>query len=242
MYLEGQLTTEQAAALEAELESPEGKARLEEHRKFLEVLRAPAPEGEDIDLVPSVRKKLERQALGSGRVWWGALAAVAAVVVGVAVYPGREEFRSKSGGVEHRDRWTGIQTFELGQKGQAIPSDGSVDAKSPLMFRYTNASAQPYSHLMIFGVDATGEVRWYYPAYVDPNTNPAALSINDKARLLSDEISHPLPPGQMVVHGLFLRNAVSVKDVEARVLEARKAGVPFEIDGAFDHQTKVTVQ
>jgi anti-sigma factor RsiW len=95
-----------------------------------------------------------------------------------------------------------------------------------LAFRYSNLSGRTL-RLMAFAVDASGEVHWFYPAYLDAGTDPAAVPIEARARgKLLAEVVQPqgVVAGRLRVVTLVmeLSRAMTVKQVE-RLLSGRDA-------------------
>ena len=129
--------------------------------------------------------------------------------------------RSKGPGAraaEDPDRWVGIRLARATAGGAAVPvSPGDRIARGELQVSYTNLGPRPYSRLMVFAVDAAGQVRWLYPAYERADTDPEAIAIEPGAAdaVLPDRIEHEFARGRLVVCGLFLRRPLTVRQVEA---------------------------
>lgn len=200
---------------------------------LLDGIRAPDPRSEKIDLVrrvhrarlaPPRRSFLARhpQALAAAA---GALAAGLLFAIFAPLADRREEFRSKAVEVGKDSRWTGVQAFTA-KDSQEVTKLGPHLGKDALMFTYSNRSQEPYTHLMIFGVDSTSEVRWYYPAYTAPGTDPSAIPIaaGETAIPLPERVEHDLPAGRFIIYGLFLRRPLTVSAVEARARELAREG------------------
>ena len=84
---------------------------------------------------------------------------------------------------------------------------------SPLLFSYDNAGPDPYRFLMIFAVDGTGHVGWYFP----DGDHGGATSIAVEAGLgreLSESVRLGLKPGPVELYGLFSRTPLTVAVVE----------------------------
>jgi anti-sigma factor RsiW len=116
------------------------------------------------------------------------------------------------------DRWVGIE-LALARAG-ATPEVVAANARlapGELSVTYTNLGPEPFSYLMVFAVDAAGEVRWLYPAYEREGTDPAAVAIASGVAHapLPDLIEHDFPAGRLLVCGLFLRAPLAVSRVEA---------------------------
>src|SRR5262249_32572719 len=106
-----------------------------------------------------------------------AAACVALLAVGIPALRGR--------GVAEEDR-------EFQSRGPALASAefvvyriraGAAPERAPrrvhrgdeLAFAYTNAAG--FSHLLVFGVDAKGDVPWYHPEWSDAAATPQAVPI-----------------------------------------------------------------
>jgi len=116
------------------------------------------------------------------------------------------------------DRWVGIELAQA--RAGATPEVVAANARlapGELSVTYTNLGPEPFSYLMVFAVDAAGEVRWLYPAYEREGTDPAAVAIASGVAHapLPDLIEHDFPAGRLLVCGLFLRAPLAVSRVEA---------------------------
>ena len=205
-YLQGEMTRSETEETARRIEdSRSSRERLDQIRAMMGALeKAPSWIG-SVDLVERVRtarssSAAPRPARSPRRTWWvsaaAATAAVAAVVVavglsrsdrdagggperaGAGAVPGA--VRAKGGGAApgEPDRWVGISLFQP----PAPPDRGArlVQDQVPrgdLLVSYTNLGPRPFEYLMVFAIDAAGQVRWFYPAYEEAGTNPAAVPI-----------------------------------------------------------------
>ena len=137
-----------------------------------------------------------------------------------------DEARRKGSGQPTGDMWAGVQVYRLPVGGQPVPLEKELDASDNLLFAYTNAGPEPFTHLMIFGVGATGEVFWYSPGWLHEGEDPAAIPIQASATPveLHERISQPLPAGRFVLHAVFTRRPLRVSEVE-RLLAGRAPGL-----------------
>ncbi len=152
-----------------------------------------------------------RPSLGLGL----ALAATAAVVALVA---GSGLWRAPSDPYTARGSATQAAFFAFRlHDGRSEPLRSTMVANDELAFSYVNAGA--FKRVLIFGVDARQAVHWYHPAWVDPNDNPVAITIEpaERPRELGQAVRHPLAPGSLTLYGVFTDEALTVKDVEARL-------------------------
>ncbi len=229
-YLQGEMTRSESEETERLVaDSRRAQARLAELRAMTDVLRQPPDWVGSVDLTPAVEQQIRRGAPAPAprsprrALWWSAAAvatAAAAVAVALVVAPKRSgdpaEPRAKGAVVAagDPDRWVGIAL--------TTPDGTPVDEGLPrgeLVVRYTNLGPHPYSHLMVFAFDPFGDVRWFYPAWQDAEANPAAIAIEPGVadRVLPDAIEHSFPRGGVVICGLFLRRAASVREIERMI-------------------------
>ncbi|QDE72179.1 hypothetical protein BHS09_37315 [Myxococcus xanthus] len=86
-----------------------------------------------------------------------------------------------------------------------------------LAFAFRNPDAHRF--LMVFARDTAGRVYWYHPSWADPASNPSAIPIpdGDTLRELPEAISHPLAPGALTLHAVFLESPLTVRQMESLV-------------------------
>ena len=221
-YLESDLTQAEAKQLEAELA---GSAARREELARVEALTgklaAPDPALEELDLLPGVRAQLKAPAPSTGRRWVvpaGAAMALAASLLLVVRWLPDDGFRAKGGtpAAGFADgRWAGIDVYRAGAQG-ASRAETRLAAGEALAFSYRNAGEQPFTHLMIFAVDARGQVFWFHPAWTDARQDPKSISIVASAATveLREAVTHDFVPGPLVIHAVFTRAPLKVSEVE----------------------------
>lgn len=120
------------------------------------------------------------------------------------------------------DALAALAVFEIDAQDnpRSLDPGASIPASAELSFAYRNRSDNRY--LMVFGVDAVGEVRWYFPAWTNPAEPPSAIAIDaaPTPRELAEAVRHPLPPGPLVLYGLFLPAPRDVREVERAIATA----------------------
>lgn len=253
-YLEGELTPSEKAMIDAEIaDSTAVRRRLERLCAIRDALCRPASGLGEVDLVPDIRRAIEaprpaapwRRGL---RSWYAGLVAVAScmLVLGGAMLlrPASSEFRPKSGAAaEGRERWAGIQVYRVDDGHAPERVARELSAGDGLLFSYTNLGRDPFDYLMVFGVDARGEVRWFYPAYVQEGTNPTSIRIGRRHSNvpLPELIRHAWPPGPLAIHALFTGSPLAVLQVEALLRQPHRGDEPLSLPGASDHVVRVTV-
>jgi hypothetical protein len=224
-YLEGEVTPSQSAAIESRLaERPAARRRLARLREVRGALEAPIPALERIDLVPKIDRAIRTAGEPRRRrapFWLGFLTASAlAGVAALVLWPRPEEFRAKSAAPGERDRperWAGFRAYHVGAAGAPEPLGERFSAGDRLVFSYTNLGPRPFEYLMIFAVDAGGEVRWFYPPYERRGTNPAAVAIRggEADVALGEAVRHDFARGPLSLIALFTHRPVTVLEVEA---------------------------
>jgi len=103
------------------------------------------------------------------------LAAAAALLLTVRPWqpPSGEAFFAR-GGEEAWARRVGVELWALEKPLRRLLPGVTVALGTPLVASYSNADQAP-AWLLAFALDATGEVHWLYPAYLDPASDtPAA--------------------------------------------------------------------
>ena len=240
---EGEVTPSEAA-LVADLlaASPVARRQVEELKQLRAGLAAPPAGLDAIDLAASVRAALQREtretaavatrAPAARRRWWaigvgGTLAAGAAAIWLVA-RPGPqpegmapEEFAPKAAAGDRRpaaERWAGVRVYqEPAAPGHApAPVGEVVQSGKGLLFSYSNLGPRPFSHLMIFSRDASGEVRWFFPAYEQAGSNPRSIPIRgpESDVGLVEIVRQPWRAGPLGLFALFTRRPLGVDEVE----------------------------
>lgn len=225
--LEGEVLSSRAAELEAEVRGDAGvRAALEAEQALHASLRAVPPELEGVDLVDAVREAAQVPAPPPRRrsvSFAVAAVALAATLAAVVVFSGRlaPDARVKGAASESAERWTGVRVFSVGADGASRPLSDSVHASDGLAFAYLNASATPFTHLLVFGLDARGSVFWYYPAWERAGEDPEAVAIRAGPDVVSlgEKIVQPLTPGPLVVRAVFATRPLRVSEVERLIRE-----------------------
>jgi hypothetical protein len=115
-----------------------------------------------------------------------------------------------------RSRWIALNVFRLRGHEEPVPLDATLRRDDGLIFAYTNLGPAPFSHLMIFAVDEETNIFWYYPAFLDENSNPKGISIASgvSREAFHEVISHPYREGPLTIYGLFSDTAFSVSEIE----------------------------
>lgn len=224
-FTQGEVTANRAAELEAwAAAAPANRARLDELRSMLTALAAPVP---PVDLLAEVHAQFARappagHRLRPGLVRAAAFAAAACLAaVWLTARPPTDTVRTKGTGATRADAWAGVQAYRVEPGGAPRPLGEHLRAHDSLLFAYTNGGPAPFPYLLIFAVDSSGRVYWYYPAWTVPGEDPQAISIQPSERVveLYEQVAQPLSPGPVVVHAIFSRRALRVSEVERALRE-----------------------
>lgn len=239
-YLEGEVTTHEAAQIERALAACSANRRhLQELRRIRNALTAATPEVDDLDLVAAVRNQAQKPATirtPKRSPVFAALAAVAGIAamsLGVALSQrdvasapdsagfGRalersHEFRAKAASsTAAEERWTGIRIYRVVPNQAPERVTESLDRRDALLFSYTNLGSEPFEHLMIYGIGDDQRVYWFYPAYEAASENPRSIDINPGNALLADAVEHDYSARRLEVYALFSHQPLHVSQVEA---------------------------
>jgi hypothetical protein len=241
-YVDGDVTPSQFSAVARAIdESPELRRRADELRRITATLSSPIADLESLDVAASVRagtaaidRERAEHARAPRRPWlrgWSLVgfATTAALAVGLLVV--RPAHRSQGTGDEVAgvraksassaaasapERWAGIGVYRVTGGGPPQRLGERISRDDGLLFTYTNLGARPFTHLMIFAVDGSGQVRWFYPAYQQAGTNPASIAIQANANVpLAEVVRHPFATGPATFQALFSRRPLRVEEVEA---------------------------
>jgi len=115
------------------------------------------------------------------------------------------------------------------QGGSPIPASEGLESRTELAFAYENRDRKKY--LMIFGVNEAGRVYWFYPGWKNPTDNPSAVAITETPGLheLPDAVVHRFEGLRLDIHGLFLDEPLTVRDVESALTKGTLAA-PGRVD------------
>ncbi|MCP3137171.1 anti-sigma factor [Pyxidicoccus xibeiensis] len=132
---------------------------------------------------------------------------------------GEEGFTARGAGTAVTDARLLVYAVEPG--GGTSLLGPSLRPEQELAFAFRNPDAHRF--LMVFARDAAGRVYWYHPSWTDPATNPEAIAIppGSTLRELPEAISHPLEPGPLTLHAVFLDAPLTVRQMETLLSEER---------------------
>lgn len=116
-----------------------------------------------------------------------------------------------------------LMIYRLGKGRRIAVAPEKIGSDDALAFAYRNPAKHRY--LVVFGVDETGRVYWFYPSWQDATKNPGALAIQAGPDLheLPDGVRHAYKGRQLTIHALFGARRLRVREVEAELARARDA-------------------
>ncbi len=148
-----------------------------------------------------------------------AAACLALLMVRIPWTAGDEGFTARGAGNAVKDARLLVYAVEPG--GSTALLGPTLRPGQELAFAFRNPDTHRF--LMVFARDTEGRVYWYHPSWTDPASDPSAIPIlpGDTLRELPEAISHPLVPGPLTLHAVFLDAPLTVRQMEALLSEAR---------------------
>lgn len=235
-FLDEQLSVDETRALELHVQGCDTcSERTRQTKTLLEDIAAPAHgESSSADFVRSVTENITDEPAPAWR--WGRFVALAACVLLVigGVGLGVHTFRSDRGRIaappKDPGRFTargdraaplsalsGVEPYIVsGRNWRLLRPDAVISPHEGIAFKYTNFHPRPL-YLMAFGLDRTGQVHWFYPAYLHERQNPAAVRIQSRVRDRAlPEVVQPegCPPGRLRIVAVLSPRRRTVKEVE----------------------------
>jgi hypothetical protein len=155
----------------------------------------------------------------------------------------RPEFVARGSDDQSLEKLVGAD-FSIGTK--TLADGARIKKNARLEVSYRNARSEKPVYFMAFGIDATGEVRWYYPAWTDPQANPTSILLPpSKGKRLDDAVAHDLPTGSYRLVTWFTDSPHAVRDVENRVVawfdKRALGGPPTELNLGKGHRADLEV-
>lgn len=146
------------------------------------------------------------------------LAVACAAAVLLVARPGEDRFRSRGGPGAGQAGHPALTIFRVASDGVTGTERAGSEIRSgePLAFSFTNPFANSYSRLMIFAVDGSGRVFWFWPAWTQPADDPPSIAISPgtEPMELGERVRQTLTPGRVTIYGLFSNDEHHVREVE----------------------------
>jgi hypothetical protein len=239
----GRLSSEDAARLRHHLTScalcAKLNAELEQITKRLEIEPGELADSEmDEAILTLVRldragRAVERDSVRRWKSYGvAALAAAACVALFFTLRPrsapivqNSTEFYARDGAGRRENQWVSIEIFRATES-QYEPVKGRINADDALAFSYVNRNNPAFRFLLIFAVDKSGRVFWYYPSYTDRDANPTSIPIKKTVEpvALAEEVQHDLSSGRLRLFAVFSMSALDVGAIEDTVARELRNG------------------
>jgi len=227
-YVDGEVTANRSEALEAHAEGcSRCRAELEQLRALTADIAA-LPAAPDEDRVARVMHQIRRgdapaPARASRRplfalVGAAGLAAVATLLFLMARPSHQESFQARGGpAIPSLRRNVGLSLYA---DGRPLEQRAAVGPETVYTLGYTNLFQDPRDrvYLLLFAVDAAGDVHWLYPGYTDPGTDPEAILLEPAATetLLPESVLLDAPkPGPLRIVAVLGAAPLPVSAVES---------------------------
>jgi len=200
---------------------------LEKQRQLMRDLAAPVPVS--AGAVAAVMRRLENGRSPARRFGWhgwtlagGALAVAAAAAFLIVPATGTHEGLFSARG--HRVPWTqkvGAEVWAI--DGPNLHSPHKLEAGSVLspataiVASYHNIDAAA-AYLLVFAIDAQGEIHWAYPGFENPKTDPEAVRLEPLQikKVLPDSVMlDELPAGPVEFVTFIAREPLHVSNIES---------------------------
>jgi hypothetical protein len=144
--------------------------------------------------------------------------AVAAVLLVVAILLTVGDQRGSSALYTARgDASVGIFVYRTTPGKPPTPVKDSIERGDELAFAYLNEAGK--KRLMVFGVDDTDAIYWFYPGWQQSEDNPVAVPIETETRQreLPEAVAHRYRGRVLKVYALFVDQPLTVRQVEEMV-------------------------
>jgi hypothetical protein len=172
---------------------------------------------------------------------WAFAGACAAAAVLFAILPRTkatdEGFAARGGAGPERAE---IFAYRTNPSARLEPH-ATIRPNDAIAFAYTNAGS--FRKLLVYGVDEHRHVYWYFPAWVDPNDDPHAVSISPGAELreLPEAVRHDLDGHELTLHAVFVDDDIGVRRVEGLLAQSNGAGAPG-LKGSVERELPLVVE
>ena len=225
LLLDGEATENRGAELRAHLAScPACPKELEAQRQLIARIAAPleglpSPGAASAVLRRLDERKLARPATRRPRWALGAAGLAACAAIALVVLPRAPTtptgFASRGGAAGWAGK-VGVELLALGAPPRGLAAGSPVTPGTAFVASYRNlGDARVF--LTLFAIDAGGEVRWLYPAFVDRGADPGSVLLPKAVspQLFPDSVAFDdLPPGALRVITILSREPLRASSVE----------------------------
>jgi hypothetical protein len=227
LHAEGELTANATAAIGAHVADCEAcKASLASRNALVAQIAGAYATTPGPSFAAEVLQRLPAPSAPKSFSWIAARVTVA-IALGTAVttllpVPGGE-WAPRGGATPYAHR-LGIETKIDGERlvpGMLIKPD------TGFTFTVYNRSEADLA-LMIFAIDAAGAVHWFYPAFVDPHSDPSSRILDGRSAITPlEEGVRPegLAPGPIQLVSIFSDDPLHVRAIEAELAETGIEGL-----------------
>ena len=204
---------------------------LERQRHLLRDLAAPVPVA--AHAVAAVMRRIEHAKSPARRFGWrswtlagGALAVAAAAAF--LVVPATETHEGIFSARGHRVPWTqkvGAEVWAIESSPRKLEAGSALSPATAIVASYHNIDAAA-AYLLVFAIDARGEIHWAYPGFEDPQTDPGAVRLEplQMKKVLPDSVMlDDLPAGPLELVTVISREPLHVSRIESLPAPERSA-------------------
>ncbi len=121
-------------------------------------------------------------------------------------------FRARGAAKERTDRWISLDIFRA-RAGEYEPVQESIATDDALTFSYRDRSSPAFTHLLLFAIDDSAQVHWYYPASAEDKAASITLTGNAAADL-PDQVRYHLGQGSLRMFAIFSREPLQALSVQ----------------------------
>jgi hypothetical protein len=222
--IDGEATENRAAELRAHAGDCSRCAQeLAMQRQLVRDLAAPVPVSSDA--VAAVMRRLEKAERPARRLGWrgwaltGGALAVAAVMAFLIV-PSTGIDRGMFSARGHRVPWpqkVGVEVWAIESSPRKLEAGSVLSPATPMVASYHNVDTAA-AYLLVFALDARGEIRWAYPGFEDAESDPASVRLEplQMNKVLPDSVLlDGLPAGPLDLVTVISREPLRVSRIES---------------------------
>jgi len=199
---------------------------LERQRELVRDVSAPVSVSDvSAEAVAAVMRRIEKAERPARRFGWrgwtfagGALAAAAVVALWILPSTGIDGGIFSARG--HRVPWTqkvGVEVWAIESSPRKLEAGSVLAPATAMVASYHNVDAAA-AYLLVFALDARGEIHWAYPGFEDAKTDPAAVRLEplQMHKVLPDSVMlDDLPSGPLELVTVISREPLRVSRIES---------------------------